>query len=204
VWLLLRTDVSEELSASFIRVTRIGELGTTLAVTSNWRTLRRNTWYIPEDAILQDIPSCFFRNFKNWFNKWNLNCFYCLLMGNITEYGGLSEFSHLSISCTGCLLPGAVPCALFAISLYWRGEYSCNALNFRATQKQKVTVASTQDKKTLPNVKRHLIINIALLNIIHPHVFYLNTTLQDCKIWGFHGGDYEEWCLLGCYAVWLL
>jgi hypothetical protein len=32
---LVRTDVSEELSASFIRVTRIGELGTTLAVTSS-------------------------------------------------------------------------------------------------------------------------------------------------------------------------
>jgi hypothetical protein len=32
---LVRTDVSEKLSASFIRVTRIGELGTTLAVTSN-------------------------------------------------------------------------------------------------------------------------------------------------------------------------
>jgi hypothetical protein len=31
---LVRTDVSEELSASFIRVKRIGELGTTLAVTS--------------------------------------------------------------------------------------------------------------------------------------------------------------------------
>jgi hypothetical protein len=40
---LVRTDVSEELSASFIRVTRIGELGTTLALTSNRRTLRRNT-----------------------------------------------------------------------------------------------------------------------------------------------------------------
>jgi hypothetical protein len=40
---LVRTDVSEELSASFIRMTRIGELGTTLAVTSNRRTLRRNT-----------------------------------------------------------------------------------------------------------------------------------------------------------------
>jgi hypothetical protein len=39
----VRTDVSEELSASFIRVTRIGELGTALAVTSNRRTLRRNT-----------------------------------------------------------------------------------------------------------------------------------------------------------------
>jgi hypothetical protein len=24
-----------------------------------------------------------------------------------------------------------------------------------------------------------------------------------CKIWGFHGGDYEECRLLGCYAVWL-
>jgi hypothetical protein len=31
---LVRTDVSEELSSSFIRVTRNGELGTTLAVTS--------------------------------------------------------------------------------------------------------------------------------------------------------------------------
>jgi hypothetical protein len=32
---LVRTDVPEELSASFIRVTRIGELGTMLAATSN-------------------------------------------------------------------------------------------------------------------------------------------------------------------------
>jgi hypothetical protein len=39
---LVITDVSEELNASIIRVTRIGELGK-LAVTSNRRTLRRNT-----------------------------------------------------------------------------------------------------------------------------------------------------------------
>jgi DNA-binding TFAR19-related protein (PDSD5 family) len=37
---LVRADVSEDLSASFIRLTRIGELGTTLAVTNNRRTLR--------------------------------------------------------------------------------------------------------------------------------------------------------------------
>jgi hypothetical protein len=36
---LVRIDVSEEFSASFIRVTIIGELGTTLAATSNRRTL---------------------------------------------------------------------------------------------------------------------------------------------------------------------
>jgi hypothetical protein len=46
---LVRTDVSEDLSASFIRVTRIGELGTTLTVTSNRHTsedkyIRRNMW----------------------------------------------------------------------------------------------------------------------------------------------------------------
>jgi hypothetical protein len=28
--------------------------------------------------------------------------------------------------------------------------------------------------------------------------------LVDCKIWGIHGSDYEEWRLLGCYAVCLL
>jgi hypothetical protein len=37
---LVRTDVSEELSVSFIKVTRIGELGTTLAGTSSRSTLR--------------------------------------------------------------------------------------------------------------------------------------------------------------------
>jgi hypothetical protein len=38
---VIKTDVSEERIT--IRVTRIGELGTTLAVTSNRLTLRRNT-----------------------------------------------------------------------------------------------------------------------------------------------------------------
>jgi hypothetical protein len=56
---LVRTDVSEELSDSFISVRRIGELRKTLAVTSNPRTLRRNTIFtraawrnITEDSFL--------------------------------------------------------------------------------------------------------------------------------------------------------
>jgi hypothetical protein len=40
---LVRTDVSEQLSPSFIRVTRNGELGTTLAVASNRHTLQINS-----------------------------------------------------------------------------------------------------------------------------------------------------------------
>jgi hypothetical protein len=39
----LRTDISRERIASIIRVTRIGALGTTLAVTNNRSSLRRNT-----------------------------------------------------------------------------------------------------------------------------------------------------------------
>jgi hypothetical protein len=42
---LVRSDISEEPSASFIRAVRIGELGKTLAATSNRGTLRRNTKY---------------------------------------------------------------------------------------------------------------------------------------------------------------
>jgi hypothetical protein len=42
---LIRRDVSEEHIASISRVTRICELGTTLAVTRNRSTLRRNTIY---------------------------------------------------------------------------------------------------------------------------------------------------------------
>jgi hypothetical protein len=39
----VRTDISEELNASIIRVTRIGGLRKTLALASNRRALQRNT-----------------------------------------------------------------------------------------------------------------------------------------------------------------
>jgi hypothetical protein len=49
---LVRTEVSEELRASFIRVTRIGEVGTTLAVTSNRRRLIVTARVVPSSPIL--------------------------------------------------------------------------------------------------------------------------------------------------------
>jgi hypothetical protein len=42
---LVRIDVSEERSASMIRVTKIGKLGAILALTSNLNKLRRNIEY---------------------------------------------------------------------------------------------------------------------------------------------------------------
>jgi hypothetical protein len=62
---LVRTDVSEEPSASFIKVTGIGELGTTLAITSNRRKLRRYTkWcsYFTDSCHPDEGGAKFLRN----------------------------------------------------------------------------------------------------------------------------------------------
>jgi hypothetical protein len=77
---LVRTDVSEELSATFIRVTRIGELGTTLmkeALSSCetsvlTRATRRN---IPEDSILHSHGrENLHLHLNSCFNPLPLNC----------------------------------------------------------------------------------------------------------------------------------
>jgi hypothetical protein len=56
---LVSSDVSKDLSASFIRATRIGELGKTLTATSNRRTLRRNTKFRSVRRLLRAsvVPS---------------------------------------------------------------------------------------------------------------------------------------------------
>jgi hypothetical protein len=61
----VRTDVSEELRASIIRVTRIGKLGTTLAVTSNRRTLRRNTTTTTKDIDDWTLPAINYGSIPN-------------------------------------------------------------------------------------------------------------------------------------------
>jgi hypothetical protein len=53
---LVRTDVSEELSASFIRMTRIGEPGTTLAVTSKMAFLRSVRRLLVTSSLVLSSP----------------------------------------------------------------------------------------------------------------------------------------------------
>jgi hypothetical protein len=48
---LIRTDVSEERGAPIIRVTRIGELGSTSTVSSSRLTLRRNTMWVMMEEL---------------------------------------------------------------------------------------------------------------------------------------------------------
>jgi hypothetical protein len=56
---LVRTDVSEELNASFIKATRSNELGTTLAITSNQRAQERMSGLVndnvPSSLILSTL-----------------------------------------------------------------------------------------------------------------------------------------------------
>jgi hypothetical protein len=61
---LVRTDVSEELNASFIRVTRIGELGATLAVTSN----RRSNLNTPSSTNITVIVSAMVQS-SDWVKQ---------------------------------------------------------------------------------------------------------------------------------------
>jgi hypothetical protein len=56
---LVRADVSEELRASIIRVTRIGEIGTTLAVSSNRQGfvfLRSVRWLLVTANVVPSSP----------------------------------------------------------------------------------------------------------------------------------------------------
>jgi hypothetical protein len=56
----LRTDVSEERIASIIRVKRIGQLGATLAITSNWHAAKK---YYVKNGVFWDVTPC--GSFKN-------------------------------------------------------------------------------------------------------------------------------------------
>jgi hypothetical protein len=89
---LVGIDVPEERSAPIIRVTRIVEPGTSLAVTINRQTLRRNTMWvtrrnIPEDGILH---SHLRENLKSCLCKYRLKIFFIPL--HILQKSPKSEY----------------------------------------------------------------------------------------------------------------
>jgi hypothetical protein len=94
---LVRNDVSEELSASIIGVTRIGELGTTLAVTSNRSTIMKEAlsssemWVLTR-AIRRNIPEDTFLQHTLWF--WNRGRWVGLKSNNSREPRALGNFIH--------------------------------------------------------------------------------------------------------------
>jgi hypothetical protein len=92
---LVRTNVSEELSASFIRVTRIGELGATLPVSSNRRTLRRNIKSVLTRATRRNIPE---DTILHSHRRENLKSFMDVFSSTLTV------FHHLRVA---CVLPPA-------------------------------------------------------------------------------------------------
>jgi hypothetical protein len=98
---LVRTDVWNERCAFINRVTRIGKLGTTLAVTSNRRSLRTNTtWHVRfevftavtmKNYVFWDVTPCGSCKDRRFGGTWLL-----LHQGGMQEAPGSSETSVLT------------------------------------------------------------------------------------------------------------
>jgi hypothetical protein len=79
---------------------------------------------------------------------------------------------------------------------YDRG--SCNDITFRVSLRC-VHLPSVGGKETFSRIHSNLSVGFFVtINETNKTTEYL------VSIRGSYGGDYEEWCLLGCYTVWLL
>jgi hypothetical protein len=56
----------------------------------------------------------------------------------------------------------------------------------------------------IKNTLSHIVDTTNPKNSTSSFVTYYITHIYPCQIWGFNDGDYEEYYLLGCDAVWLL
>jgi hypothetical protein len=67
---LVRTDVSEELTATIIRLTRIGELGTTLAPAAE-KLIFSETLVLQEPHGVTSQKTAFFKLFFIKYSEWS-------------------------------------------------------------------------------------------------------------------------------------
>jgi hypothetical protein len=91
---LLRTDLLEERITSIITATRIGELGTMLAITSKHSTLQRNVSCHPddrEDTFLRNVGS-YKSHTVSLPKRWHSSIF--LFLCFFTAGSGLKDGKH--------------------------------------------------------------------------------------------------------------
>jgi hypothetical protein len=168
------------------------------------RGTRRN---IPEDDILQLRSSLYaYYTHVSLNRRWNSRQSQTAYRPRLEpETGRVSHF-HLDIRSTMPLQQGRQQCALFLQGKCWLKLAATLAssplnINLSCTVQWKGSPVSS-----LPNATKQptlqSIINRGANNNRYSNI--VKSKEPPCKIWGFHGGDYEEWRLLGCYAVWLL
>jgi hypothetical protein len=186
---IVRTDVSEY-STSIVRVTRIDELGTTLAVNSNLRTLRRNFFAACFGCCLLLTLSLFAVSYHRGHGDTSLPEPH----GITSQNGTVFKYCHCHRK---------FPKLLTSVRKYVQTipQYAPN----------KCSVYLWSEVGELNGITSpycHAYNRLWSSADIHcsgsDRFINYSGKLKICKIWGFHGGDYEEWCLLGCYAVLLL
>jgi hypothetical protein len=209
---LVRTNVSEELSVSIIRVIRIGELGTTLAVNCNGRkwkeTLVVSRTNSPYNSWALEL--CRALAFTVWTCAWTIIS-HTIELQNWSGYGRTAKeilVSETSV-CLACALPWTcvstsrlptkfyIRCPMNAISDTWPLK------DVTISEIQWLYWSTSRRKEQLDAFARISATFVSILTVLIDTASTAKATKLR-KTWSFHGDDHEEWCPLGCYAVWLL
>jgi hypothetical protein len=172
VWLLLRTDVSEECNASIIRVNRIGKLGT-LAVTSNHHMLRRNTTFY-HYTLSSSCP---------------IACFCVVIPVGFPlltkSFIAISPLPHVSAFCFSCCNWLIVQCSSLLITLYF---YQTNVFVGRSNSQLNQHLSLNQTDLSAKSARKNLMIHTSSRTLIMQCVTAAGTDFQSSLM-----GSYQQY-----------